>query len=410
MGVSAALLSQVKNGKKRASLELGLKILRESGASLEERKRWVEERHAEGQELGRIYKDERRKTVEFALKKSLGDLFESTPVLMDLFLDISLMKEKGFSWNGIFKTYGEYGLELVQTLVDSGLIDKKGDRYFVVQDELTYTIDTENSFGIMKSVFESLKQKHKREGFRGEFHFDINDISPVGYTKLKELNVEYTRKMVEIVDKHEMPRVKGGLRVVAQNLVAFLKCFAWVMLLGATTFISSMDSSFAQGSGLRGGGSGKVIDASALQISDLKRSFNISGPGLFTSTRTPYDIRVRAFQETLILEYQKAVLSTPHFAIEEEAVSAVVRLNKALEDGKMSGKEFRHLMQNWPTRCGQSHHQVKHQLKRKIQELYQQSGTIKPQGFKVFKSFSPEGEERYSAMAAFYLPCPESKD
>jgi transcriptional regulator with XRE-family HTH domain len=408
-GVSAALLSQVKNGKKRASLELGLKILRESGATLEERKRWVEERHAGGLELGRIYKDERRKTVEFALKKSLGDLFENAPVLMDLFLDISLMKERGLSWNGVFKNYGEYGLELAQTLIESGLVEKRGERFYIVQDQLTHTIDTENSLGIMKSVFELLKQKYKRDGFRGEFHFDINDISPEGYYKLKELNIEYTRKMVKVIEEHEMPRVKGGLRIVAQNLVSILRCFAWIVFLSCS-LITISESSLAQGSGLRGGGSGKLIDGTGLSIHQLKRVLNTSEPGLFPQVKTPYDIRINNLRKRVVLEYQNATLETPHFSTEEEALQSVIQINQKLIEGRLGQDEIGHLVRNWPHRCGIGQGNLDATTRQAITKAYRQKGVIKPQGLKVYKSFSPSGQERYSAIVGFYLPCPEKAD
>jgi transcriptional regulator with XRE-family HTH domain len=404
-GVSAPLLSQIKNGKKKPSLELGLKILRESGATLEDRKRWMEERNAEGHELGRIYKDERKERVEFSLRKNIGELFESSPVLLDLFLDISLMKDKGLSWNGVFKNYGEYGLELSQTLIETGLVKKEGDRYFIVQDELTHTIDTENSLGIMKSVFESLKQKHKRDGFRGEFHFDLNDVSPQGYQQLKQLNVEYTRKMVAIIKENEMPRVRGGLRIVAQNLVSMLKCFVLLFVVA-----QGVDSTHAQGSGVSGGGSGKIVDSGAINIKELKRVLTVNSAGIGYPGRTPRALRIRDRGEHFELKYQTAAFLTPYFATEEAAVESVVELNKVLEHGNFGEKEATHIARNLPNRCKDWMGGGNSNERRAMAKAFTQEGTIKPLGFKIHNSYTADGKPRFSAIAGFYIPCVVEKN
>lgn len=404
-GVSAPLLSQIKNGKKKPSLELGLRILRESGASLEERKRWVEERHAEGQELGRIYRDERKETVEFALKKSLGDLFESTPVLMDLFLDISLMKDKGLSWNGVFKHYGEYGLELAATLIDSGLVKKEGDRYYIIQEEFTHIIDTENSLGIMKSVFEVLKQKYKREGFKGEFNFLINDISPQAYQQLKDLNVEYAKKADAIINANELPRMKGGLRVVSQNIVSLLKCFAFIFLLGS----SFLQETQAQGSGLGGGGSGKIVEGAYLSVKDLRRVINANMQGIPRPERTN-DIRIRSFSETYTLEYNTTAMTTPLFKTKQEVIDAIVKLNERLSEGAINDEEARHLSRNLSIRCKSSRGGSNFHVKRAMEKAFKEAGIIKPLGFNIHDSYSPQGEPRYSGVAAYNIPCEEAKD
>ena len=56
-GVSTPLLSQIKSGKKKAGLELGLKILREAGVELTDRQKWLESRKTEGQESAKIFED-----------------------------------------------------------------------------------------------------------------------------------------------------------------------------------------------------------------------------------------------------------------------------------------------------------------------------------------------------------------
>lgn len=399
-GVSAPLLSQIKNGKKSPSLELGLKILREAGASLEERKRWMEERYAEGHELGRIYKDERKERVECSLRKSFSDILESNPVILDIFLDISFMKDKGLSWNGVFKNYGEYGLELIQILLESGLVKKTGDRYFIVQDQVPHAIDTENSFGVMKSLFETLKQKVKRESFRGEFYFDLTDISPQGYQQLKNLNLEYTKKMVEIIKNNEMPRMKGGLRIIAQNLVSVLKCFAFIAVLGSVVL---SEKAQAQGSGLTGGGSGKLLNPHFIPVKDLRKVNDIPEIELgFTSSRQG-KLRVRLGSNFYEMEFKKAAFATPFYETEEELVQSVVELNRNLEAGQIANEEARFLVRNLPTHC-KDNHRLKSE-ERTISENVLRQGHIRPTGFKVINSYTADGKPRFSAVAGYYVPC-----
>lgn len=222
-GVSAPLLSQIKNGKKGPGIELGLRILREAGADLDTRKKWLENKKGNGDEVSKVYEDVRKERIEYKFQKDFCEHLEFNPILLDLFLDISLMNTKGFSWSGVLKNYGEYGLSQAQFLIDSGLVRKEDDRYFIIEDKLPHAIGPESSFGMMEAIFEVLKQKVKKEEFRGEFHFDITDVSPEGYEKLKELNIEFTKKMVDVIKQNEVPRLKGGIRVVAQNLVGVLK-------------------------------------------------------------------------------------------------------------------------------------------------------------------------------------------
>lgn len=391
-GVSTALLSQIKNKKKTPSLDLGLKILRETGAPLDLRREWLTS-FGKTQEVGLIIEDEKKERVEYKLKKSLSELFECNPILLDIFLDISFMKEKGFSWSGILKSYGEYGLSLVGLLIDSSIVEKRGDRYFIVKENIPHGINLESSFGIMKGTFDTLKQKVKKEEFRGEFHFDITDVSPQGYQKLKDLNIEYTKKAVAIIKENEMSRIKGGLRVVAQNIVALLKCFIFISLLP----LCFNSPTFAQGSGLTGGGSGRLMQGMDSNISALRRSLKVENHG----ERLPYDIRTFSFGNRIDFEYHRAAVMTGFFASKEDVVDSVVEINKKVNEGKLSQTEMRSLMSNAPLRCSLS---LKAQEKRALEKIYKE-GKIKPLGFKVNQSYSPDGTPRFQGVIQFALPC-----
>lgn len=394
-GVSTPLLSQIKSGKKKAGLELGLKILREAGVELTDRQKWLESRKTEGEESAKIFEDIKKERTEYRLQKNICDHLTSNPILTDLFLDISLMREKGFSWSGILKNYGEYGLEQVEFLMSSGLVRKEGERYFIVQDKLPHALNAENSFGLMSGIFEIFKRKVKNEDFRGEFHFDITDVSQEGYEELKKLNIEYTKKMVAIVKKNEQPRVTGGIRVIAQNLVGILKVFIIVILTGYLA-----QDSYAQGNGLTGGASGKVISIDQLSVGDL-----ISFPkGSFSYGKTPRAIIVD-HEKKLKVEFKPASLGTPFFETKQDAVDGAIKLNQLLKSGSVSREEALTLARRYMIHCsagGSAPTVVMNEIETQIR-----SGAIVPIGFKVEQSYTPEGKPLYRAIGNYLLPCNE---
>lgn len=392
-GVSTGLLSQIKNKKKRPSIELGLKILRESGATLEERKSWLADRETGKNEIGHIIKDEKKKRIEYRLRKSFSDMLENNPLMLDIFLDISLMKDKGLSWNAVLKSYGEYGLQLVTTLLDTGLVKKERDRYYIVQDEVPHAIDLENSLGVMKTAFEILKLKAKKDDFRGEFHFDMTDVSPQGYKKLKDLNIEYTRKAVEIIKENEVPRIKGGIRILSQNITAILKSFVLIFLLPLFSHLT-----YAQGSGITGGGSGKLIQDFNANIMNLRRTLRIEKNG----EKLPYKIRMHQGMEQVVLSYQHGALKTPFFSSEKDAVESIVEINKSLSTGNLSTKEARHLMTQQP--LGHCEMHLYGKKKAALERVFKQ-GSIKPLGFKVEASYAPDGTPRFQGIVQVAMPC-----
>lgn len=397
-GVSTPLLSQIKNGKKKPSLELGLKILRESGASIDTRKEWIEAQGSKGQELGQVYKDEKKERIELKLKSNLSELLESHPIMMDIFLDISLMGNKGFSWNGILKNYGEYGFQYVSELMKAGIVEKKQDRYFIVNENIPHALNLENSLGVMKNIFDRLKTSAQQEEFKGEFHFDLTDVSPEGYEELKRLQEEYAKKSIAIIKENEMPKVKGGLRVISQNIVSILQCLIIAIFIGHSA------NTMAQGGGLTGGGSGLVINNIHTSLKDLKRA---KAPGHFP-IKYPSDIIIHNFGETIKLDFNPAAFMTKYFSKKEDAVESMVEMNKKLVAGNLNNDISNHLVKNLPVaRC--KSHNMKMEERRAVKKAIQ-NGNIKPMGFKIEESYSADGTKRYRVISDFLIPCVENKD
>jgi hypothetical protein len=222
--ISGAMLSQIKNGKKRAGIDLGLKILRENGSDIDARRNWLEAKFLESSEEVTLIQSELEKgKVEQALKSDFCRSLENDPLLLDIFLDIALSEDIGISWNAIFKNYGEHGIELAQSLMQTSIVSHKDGRYYISSQNMTHVTNEETSFGIVKALLEKQKTFKKRGLFHGELQYDITDISREGYDELIELNKEYVKKVRKIVEANEQHRLKGGIRVFAQSIISIAK-------------------------------------------------------------------------------------------------------------------------------------------------------------------------------------------
>lgn len=392
-GVSTPLLSQIKTGKKKAGLELGLKILREAGVDLNVRQQWLEERKTQGEESAKIFDDLKKERVEYRLQKNICEHLAANPILIDLFLDISLMKEKGLSWNGILKNFGEYGLDQVEFLVSAGLVEKRNDRFYIIQDKLPHAINAENSFGLMSGIFEIFRKKVVKQEFRGEFHFDITDVSQEGYEKLKELNIEFTKKMVNIIKETEQARTSGGIRVVAQNLIGVLKIL--IIAVFANVFI---DNSYAQGNGLTGGASGKIITVDQVDVGELiavpKQSFHYG--------KSPSTIIID-HEKKVKVEFQPGSFATPMFETKEEAVEGAVKINQIFKEGSINQDDARRLVQRYSVHCrdNSSDSMASNEAAKQIKK-----GSVVAIGFNVEQSYTPEGKPLFRAIGNYLIPCP----
>lgn len=380
--ISSAMLSQIKNGKKRAGIDLGLKILRESGSDLEKRKSWLEGRHIEESEEYHLIKEEtKKKKVETTLQNEFSKILESQPILLDIFLDIALAEKSGITWNSIYKNYGDHGADLVMTLVDSKIVLKKEDKFYINEVNAYFISDDLTSFGIVKAIIELQQNRKRRSQFKGELKYDVTDISREAYDELISLNKDYVKNVRNILQENEMHRLAGGIRVVCQSLVSLAKgSLCLLLLLGMF-----QTESFAGGVG--GGASDHLVGGIGGGASELIRSF-----------KKPRDFMGR-FGKRFI--YEKASLSVPyHFKDKEQAVQEMVELNKKLVDGNFEKSILRRMNVRPNDNCKSSQSLSSHTMRSALKK-----GGIKPLGFSLSESFNAQGEARFSIKADFYVPC-----
>lgn len=376
--VSTAMLSQIKNGKKRAGIDLALKILRESGTDVETRQEWLEQRYKDESEEFSLVQDEiQQHKIEKKLQNDFCGMLEENPILLDIFLDIALSEDAGVSWNSIFKNYGEHGVEMTSALTDSKIVTYRDNKFYINQENVTFVTNEESSFGIVKAIIEMQRTRKKRGQFKGELQYDVTDISKEAYDELIDLNKEYVKKVRTLLEENEMHRLIGGVRVVCQSLVSLVKGSLCLLLaLG-------MFGNMAMAGGVRGGSSDKALGGIT------GGSSNIS-----TTVRKPRDFRGAFGRE---FTYEQAFLNLPvKFSERADAINAAVEINKMLENGDVP-KELTHRFHQYRNDdCSTSNHQARMEMKK---------GKIKPIGFKVSEYFDGEGNAIFQIKADYYIPC-----
>ncbi len=389
--ISTAMLSQIKNGKKRAGIDLGLKILRESGADFEERKNWLESRHKEESKEYHLLKEETQKRkLETNLQNDFSKILESQPVLLDIFLDIALAEDVGISWNSIYKNYGDHGADLVMTLVESKIVLKKEDKFYINKVNAYFISDELTSFGIVKAIIELQQNRKRRNQFKGELKYDVTDISKEGYDELITLNKEYVGKVRKILQEKEMHRFAGGFRVVCQSLVSLAKgSFCLLLLLGfLQAEVSASEFSGNTGiekGGIGGGSSDRVLGGIGGGSSDLIKSI-----------RKPRDFHGRF---GIKYKYERTHLYVPHaFDNKQVAIDSIVDLNNDFEKGKFDKKIIRKITAIRDEKCRGT-------ALERIMKSESKKASIKPIGFSISESFNGKGEPRYSVKADYYVPC-----
>lgn len=394
-GVSTALLSQIKNNKKLPGVDLGLKILRETNASLETREKWIKGYYKDSSEVAQVYYDIENQRKEIQLQESFSERLESDPLLVDIFLDISHMGEQGLSTQTIIREYGKYGIEKTQVLMNVGLVELFEGRFRKVIRDIPYLFTPQSSFQYIKNVMGDLGERYKADEFRGEFNFEINDLSEEAYLELKQLHKEYLARVIKVSKENEMARVKGGKRVLVQLLTTMLKCFVFIFI------VQMSDPSFAgDGNGLAGGASGLLRQD---QLGVFKRFITIDPLMYHGKGSPPSNSRVIIRGHKYDIDYVKGGIATVEYLNERDAVQTSVALNRLLSNWQIEEDAFRSVLNGkFPMNCD-------FEKIISYRDLDVNTPKVYPVGFKVEKVYTPNGEVRYKGLNHFYFPCKENK-
>lgn len=263
-GVSTAMLSLVKNNKKAVGIDLGLKILRESGSDSRKRKQWLERKvYSLSQESQLVDKELSGLKETNHVKNNICQQLGQSKILLDIFLDIALAEEIGFSRNAVLKYYGQRGLLEVNTLLTAELCiyDAKYSRYYINEENSVFAYDQRSTFEIVSNLLNEQKINFYNSNFQGKLEFDVSDVTEEGYRELKKLQKEYQVKVRNVLQENQSHRTKGGIRVFAQSIISILKTTTLILIVSVIS-----NNSFGLG-----GVTGTAGDDNELPV---KREFN----------------------------------------------------------------------------------------------------------------------------------------
>lgn len=223
LSMSKSHLSDIKNGKARPGIDLGLKILKNCGIDLESRRRWLDRyMMAEIPEYQELQQSVVNQTEGLRLPQDIGELLENNLDLMHLVLDIIEEKDFGLAESEIEVRYGTRGKRLVTYLVESNVAQYRHGRYYAEDKRLV--MSKKSSYSFLESVFRDQRERHLRGTYEGRFEFQVDDVSDAIMQELFVLHQEYMRRLAETIKKaRHMDKRKKGKRVIVQALTCVLR-------------------------------------------------------------------------------------------------------------------------------------------------------------------------------------------
>lgn len=274
---SISFLSQIKNKKRNANLDLAIKIMQELDVPTTEKAyycRLIQNRKSKNIEVI----DEEIKSLE--KKKLLSDKFskilEGESYSLDIFLDISLAESEGVPLGYIFRNYGNQGIRIADLLAETELVSKKGNTYFIDDENCHFTPSKEALFGIINKVNERLNTRVSTDSFEGGFNLEIHDISEVGLEKLKVLLDRQIEEVQTVIENHKKEAKHGGVRVSYSHVLGKIMEKANTVMMSLLIFIFTISISLPTvAGGISGGYKGyEWEDFSKDSFSDLLKIIN----------------------------------------------------------------------------------------------------------------------------------------
>jgi transcriptional regulator with XRE-family HTH domain len=269
LNISKSHLSDIKNAKARAGIDLGLKILKSCGATLETRREWLDvsmrEEIPEYEELQQL---EASGSKETHLPENVGDQIGNNVELMHIALDIIEEKELGLSIAEFQDRYGKRGLQLVQLLISEGIVSSRYGRYYA--EDVRLILSKRSSFSFVEGILREQREKHNAKTYEGRFEFQVDDVSEDVIKDLFNLHQEYMRGVAELIKKsRHLEKGKKVKRVFVQALSCVLRNNLALLLITVAAFVCSSSLAVANQGGL-GGGSNSVRTDS-IRISGYER-------------------------------------------------------------------------------------------------------------------------------------------
>lgn len=267
--VSKSHLSDIKNGKAKAGIDLGLKILKTCGADVAMRRDWLDiymrNEIPEYQELQQSIVNQ---WTENKLSKEVGEQFENNLDLMHIALDIIETREIGLAQTDLASRYGEKGRNLADSLVTAGIAKSINSRYYA--DDKRLILSKKSSYSFVESILRDQRERHLTGSYEGRFEFQVDDVSEGTLQELFTLHQEYMKRLAEVIKKaRHSEKPQKGKRVLIQALTCVLRnnllIFVGVLLSGFAVGLLNGKTAIAADGGLGGGSNASRIQIMRLQ-------------------------------------------------------------------------------------------------------------------------------------------------
>jgi transcriptional regulator with XRE-family HTH domain len=214
MEVSNSMLSQVKNNRKKVGLDLAIKILKLTGSSEVEIDDWIGKYQGQqSSEYVAIQEKIRKNRQVEVIRKSTSEILEKDALLMELFLDVILAKDKGVSQSFLLSQYGHKGTDKLRMLLDLSLIRKENGKLFKNEENKDFVPSQTTLFSTISSISDKFKKMFLTDEFEGAVSCYYTDLNQEGYDKIKELHLKYAKEATEIFANHQSHKKDGGIRI-----------------------------------------------------------------------------------------------------------------------------------------------------------------------------------------------------
>lgn len=265
LDISKSHLSELKNKKKKPTLDKGIRILKFCGADIEQIRSWIDEFHIEEcSDYAELIAYNSKKIEKHKLKAKLARRMATNLELLHLYIDVLNEANGGLEKDYIYQNYGEAGLRDIQYLLDGEIVIRKEERFYPAESQNYSLIDVENSYDLMKSVFDAQKDSYLSNGDKQRcFQFTIEDVSEKGKEELKMAFEYYMKEVHRITKEHALPITQGGSRYIVQAMSSLMKS---ALILCVTLF--SLTSFKVHAGGVGGG------DMSIKSLEFLSGTFN----------------------------------------------------------------------------------------------------------------------------------------
>lgn len=248
LSISDRYLADIKNGKKKPSLKVGLKVIDKlKNGDLTLKQTWINQFVSKNEAAAEFLKE--KKVIEEKNKLSYEMSFKMTTdrSLYNAFLDILWSESNGISSGTLIERYGLYVVEKLDDVVQLGFLAKKDKVYYSKDDSFLWH-SPQSTFSMLKSLIENEEYSFREGNNQGRTRWSVWDTNRKGYIKMLESIIKHNEEIEKISEENQTSSPDDEvIRVAWFNGITVLKSL--VCALFFCGFLSVNDPMYAAGAG-----------------------------------------------------------------------------------------------------------------------------------------------------------------